>query len=87
MWSHLQRCQKEIYEKLKATTSHKENAKISDFLTQKFDEQEIADEMIASIMIRRNESYRFVEDPGVQQLFKKAYPHLKVAKLINKISF
>ena len=85
MWKHLQNCHSEIFDNLKGNTSKTENTKISDFLTQKFDEQEIADNMIASIMIRRNESYCFVEDPEVQQLFKKAYPHLKVGKLINKI--
>ena len=48
---------------------------MTEFLTTKVDEQDAADELIATIMIRRNESFLFVEDPGIQLLFKKAYPH------------
>ena len=58
---------------------------MTEFLTMKVDEQDAADELIATIMIRRNESFLFVEDPGIQLLFKKAYPHLNVIIFLQLI--
>ena len=76
LWDHLKCLHKEILEEM---TTESTPQKTETFLVKKSDnEQEKADELMATIMLRRNESFLFVEDPGIQFIFSKAFPHLKV---------
>ena len=82
MWAHLKAAHLKIHAELKEKEPSSTNSKMDDFCTKKIDEQDEADKLMASIMARRNESFSFVEDPGIQLLFSKAFPRLQV-QVIN----
>ena len=56
---------------------------ITSFLAPKKNEKQEAEEQMARIMIRRNESFLFFDDPDVKALYAKAYPNLQVI-MINE---
>ena len=66
MWDHLKGLHKDIHEKLKNPKQDEKQEAITSFVTVKKNEQDEADELIASIMLRRNEAFPFVEDPGIK---------------------
>ena len=57
----------------------KKRQNISQFLIEKrTTEQEEADELVARIMIKENNSFGFFDNKDLQKLLSKAYPNIKV---------
>lgn len=88
LWDHLGSCSKTDYEKHHPKYANKiEIDKQQNLLGLGFNKvdpaiqrQKQKEELVAGIVLRQNAALSFVEDVGVKQMFKDAYPDLKVFK-------
>ncbi|KAL3099704.1 hypothetical protein niasHS_003159 [Heterodera schachtii] len=78
MWKHLESLHNEEFVCLKGNGAQKkENESIRSFIVPKKDATIEAEEQIARIMIRQNNSFLFFEDKDLRALYAKANPNLK----------
>lgn len=86
MWYHVNAMHGKWYRKWlhpehleKSDNKVKKRQNISQFLIEKrTTEQEEADELVARIMIKENNSFGFFDNKDLQKLLSKAYPNIKV---------
>jgi hypothetical protein len=73
---------KQIHNLLKevATKEINKNSTLDRFFKKEDEQQKIAEETVARMMIRHNSSNLLVEGPELKAMFARAYPNMKVSK-------
>jgi hypothetical protein len=90
MWKHLRAIHKAQSAELMGKTTAELEGKtitIKNFLQPKSNEQFQAEEEVARIMLRNNNSFYFFDDVNLKSIYAKAHPNLPVLFIFIKFIF